>query len=259
MHEMRDILESLASGQITVQQAEIELRKRFIEKVGEIGVIDHSRKDRVGVPEVVFAQTKREEEIAAITRAMVGTNGFALLTRMNREKMRYLAAHLQDYEFRTMGPDEHLTVIVHARDWRPRKSGGRIAILTAGTSDIPYAYEAQAIAELMGVEVMSFYDVGVAGMHRLIEPLKSILEMNVDAVIVMAGMEGALPTVIASLIDIPVIGVPIPVGYGYGGGGKTALAAMLQSCALGLAVVNIGNGVGAGALAARIAIRAARR
>ncbi len=258
MRSTREILEALAVGQITVEQAERELQHRFIERVGDIGVIEHGRMDRVGVPEVIFAQTKSEEDILKITRAMVNANGFALLTRMNRTKMTYLEPHVQDYEVRTMGSDDHLTVIVHSRDWKPQSSVGKIAIITAGTSDIPYAYEAQAIAELMGVRVMSFYDVGVAGLHRLIEPLKSILQSDVDAVIVFAGMEGALPTVVAALLDIPVIGVPTPIGYGYGGGGKTALASMLQSCALGLAVVNIGNGVGAGALAARIAIRASK-
>ena len=128
-------------------------------------------------------------------------------------------------------------------------------MITAGTSDIPYAREVEAIAKVVGVESLSFFDVGVAGIHRLIAPLKQILEKDVDVIVVLAGMEGALPTVIASLVDIPVIGVPIPTGYGYGGEGITALSSMLQSCAPGLAVVNIGNGLGAGAIAALIARR----
>jgi hypothetical protein len=127
--------------------------------------------------------------------------------------------------------------------------------MTAGTSDIVYAYEAEAIARLMGVEVLTFFDVGVAGLHRLVEPIKRVKEEGVDAVVVFAGMEGALPTLVASLVDIPVIGVPVPTGYGFGGKGETALASMLQSCAPGLAVVNIGNGLGGGSIASLIAKR----
>jgi NCAIR mutase (PurE)-related protein len=113
----------------------------------------------------------------------------------------------------------------------------------------------EGVAKFMGVEYLAYYDIGVAGMHRLIEPLKEIRDRDVDAIVVLAGMEGALPTLVASLVDIPVIGVPIPIGYGYGGNGETALASMLQSCAPGLSVMNIGNGFGAGAFACLIAQR----
>jgi NCAIR mutase (PurE)-related protein len=114
------------------------------------------------------------------------------------------------------------------------------------------------LARLMGVDVYSFYDVGVSGIHRLIHPLKEIIDKDIDTVIVFAGMEGALPTVVAALVDIPVIGVPVPTGYGFRGKGETALASMLQSCSPGLAVVNIGNGLGAASIACLIAKRVAK-
>ena len=144
-------------------------------------------------------------------------------------------------------------------DWSPDVVDEKIAIITAGTSDIPFANEVEAVAYVSGVDSIVFRDVGVAGIHRLIEPLQTIIREDVVAIVVLAGMEGALPTVVAALVDIPVIGVPVPVGYGFRGRGETALAAMLQSCSPGLAVVNIGNGVGAGAFACLIAKKCASR
>jgi pyridinium-3,5-biscarboxylic acid mononucleotide synthase len=129
-------------------------------------------------------------------------------------------------------------------------------VLTAGTSDIPVAEEALALCREMGCEVLHAYDVGVAGLHRLFEPLRAMLAAPVDALIVAAGMDGALPSVVAGLVDMPVIGLPTSVGYGMGGGGIAALSSMLQTCAPGLAVVNIDNGIGAGAMAGLIAARA---
>jgi NCAIR mutase (PurE)-related protein len=130
--------------------------------------------------------------------------------------------------------------------------------MTGGTSDVVVAEEARTIAEEMGCEVITAYDVGIAGFHRHIKPLKRMLQEGVDAIVVVAGMEGALPSVIASLVDVPVIGVPTSVGYGFGAGGVGALTTMLQSCSPGMCVVNIDNGVGAGALAALIAHQVAR-
>lgn len=139
------------------------------------------------------------------------------------------------------------------------KGGGKIGILTAGTADIPVAEEARVVAEEMGCEVTVAYDVGVAGLHRLISPLKDFIQKDIDVLIVVAGREGALPSVVASLVDIPVIGVPTSIGYGFGEKGLSALMAMLQACSLGLAVVNIDGGVAAGALAALIANKVASK
>lgn len=136
--------------------------------------------------------------------------------------------------------------------------GGRIGILTAGTSDIGVAEEARIVAQEMGCTVYSTYDVGVAGIHRLIEPLKQILSKDVDVVVVVAGREGALASVVSGLVDVPVIAVPTSNSYGFGAKGVSTLMAMLQSCSLGLAVVNIDGGVAAGAMATLIANRAAK-
>ena len=255
MNTTRDILKALTSGKLTIEEAEKKLQVLTLSHVEDFAVLDHGRQDRTGIPEVVMANTKQSDEIIKIVRNMLDANGFALLTRADQKKVDALESAIDDYVINVSGSGDHLTVFVHAQDWKPPETSGKIAIITAGTSDIPYAREVEAIANVVGVESLSFFDVGVAGIHRLINPLKQIIEKNVDAVVVLAGMEGALPTVIASLIDIPVIGVPIPTGYGFGGEGITALSSMLQSCAPGLAVVNIGNGLGAGSIASLIARR----
>jgi len=145
--------------------------------------------------------------------------------------------------------------VVKSRKYSPRLGGGRVGVLTAGTSDIPVAEEAEVIVREMGCQTMSFYDVGVAGLHRLFDPVRELLKGEADVIIVVAGREGALPTVVAGIVDVPVIGVPTSRSYGFGEKGLASLAAMLQSCSLGMAVVNIDGGVGAGAVAAMIANR----
>ncbi len=259
MTSTRDILEGLASGKLTIDEAEKKLRDASLTSVGNIGMIDINRQERSGVPEVVFAESKTADHIVKIATAMIEKSNAVLLTRVNQEKLSTLNNVFGKLVIDVTGSEDHLTVFIHNKDWSEPPHEGRIAILTAGTSDIVYAREAEAIARVMGVEALTFFDVGVAGIHRLIDPIKKMFEEEVDAVVVFAGMEGALPTVVASLIDAPVIGVPVPTGYGYGGKGETALASMLQSCAPGLAVVNIGNGLGAGSVAALIAKRCAKK
>jgi NCAIR mutase (PurE)-related protein len=193
--------------------------------------------------------------LTKIVDVMVEEGDAVLLTRVSREKLSGLQKHNKSIIYDVTGHEDHLTVLAHSEDWQDPPTEGKIAIVTAGTSDIKFACEAEAIARVMGVETLVFHDIGVAGIHRLIEPVRKIIEEGVDALVVFAGMEGALPTVLASLVDIPVIGVPVPTGYGHGGQGETALASMLQSCSPGLAVVNIGNGLGAGAFACLIAKR----
>jgi NCAIR mutase (PurE)-related protein len=149
------------------------------------------------------------------------------------------------------------TLVLRTDTWVPPRPGGRVGLVTAGTSDVPVAEEAVAVAREMGCLVSTAYDVGVAGLHRLFGPLRAMLEDGLDAVVVAAGMDGALPSVVAGLVDAPVIGLPVSVGYGLGGRGEAALLSMLQTCAPGLVVVNVDNGVGAGATAGLIARRAA--
>ncbi len=149
-------------------------------------------------------------------------------------------------------------VVMKKKDYSIRKTGGKIGLLTAGTSDIPVAEEAKVIAEEMGCTVFASYDLGVAGIHRVMQPLKELIAKNVDVIIVVAGREGALSSVVAGIVDVPVIAVPTSNSYGFGEKGLGALMAMLQSCSLGLAVVNIDGGIAAGAVATLIANRAAK-
>lgn len=259
MRSTREVLENLTSGKISIDEAEKELKALTLARIGDIGMIDVDRQERTGVPEIVLAETKTIEDLIQIVQILTQKNGAVLLTRMNQSKLDAIKKAHPELVYDSKGSEDHLTVFINSTSWSEPIKQGKIAILTAGTSDVIYAREAEAIARLMGVNVLTFYDVGVAGIHRLIEPIQRIVEDSVDAVVVFAGMEGALPTVVASLLDIPVIGVPVPVGYGHGGKGETALAAMLQSCAPGLSVVNIGNGLGAGSVAALIAKRCAKK
>ncbi|RME36580.1 MAG: nickel pincer cofactor biosynthesis protein LarB [Thermoflexia bacterium] len=228
-----------------------------MERTLPFAVPDFERARRKGVPEVILAERKSVEEAVAIARAFLKRTGRAILSRVGPEleaRLRTEFAGEADLEW--VAP-ARAAVLRGPGEARPR-TGGRVGILTAGTSDIPVAEEAALICREMGCEVYTAYDVGVAGIHRLVEPLRYLLdEVRVDVLIVAAGMDGALPSVVAGLADVPVIGLPTSVGYGLGGGGIAALYSMLQTCAPGLAVVNIDNGVGAGAIAGLIANRAA--
>jgi NCAIR mutase (PurE)-related protein len=220
---------------------------------------DIQREHRKGVPEVIMADRKRPSDVVAAARTFVEASGRAILSRVPEPVTELLRAELVDCQVEAFAASG-MVVIRRPGFVRP-VTGGRLAMLTAGTSDIPVAEEAQVIAREMGCDVYAAYDVGVAGIHRLAEPLRQIRERQSDVVIVAAGMDGALPSVVCGLVDVPVIGLPTPIGYGFGGGGVAALLTMLQTCAPGLTVVNIGNGIGAGATAALIANRvaAARR
>jgi NCAIR mutase (PurE)-related protein len=167
--------------------------------------------------------------------------------------MNMLREHFQGYRVQEF-PRARMAVI-RRPDYLPRLTGGRVGIVTAGTADAAYAEQAQVVAEEMGCETSIIYDVGVAGLHRLVQPLHRLFEDRVDVIIVAAGMDGALPSVIAGLVNVPVIGLPTSIGYGVGGRGLAALLAMLQTCVPGLTIVNVDNGVGAGASAALIANR----
>jgi len=255
----RKILEDLAAGRIGIEEADRELRAWTMGEIGDIAVIDGKRADRSGIPEIVYGEGKSPSVIVQVTRKMIEEAGFALITRIDNKKLAALRTEFKDHHLKVWEAEDHNTAVVSSMDWSPDVVDEKIAIITAGTSDIPFANEVEAVAYVSGVDSIVFRDVGVAGIHRLIEPLQTIIREDVVAIVVLAGMEGALPTVVAALVDIPVIGVPVPVGYGFRGRGETALAAMLQSCSPGLAVVNIGNGVGAGAFACLIAKKCASR
>jgi pyridinium-3,5-biscarboxylic acid mononucleotide synthase len=222
---------------------------------------DFYRQARKGVPEVIMAERKTVEQSLEIARRFLETTGRAILSRVSPELEVELRAEFGDVAELEWVPMARAAVLRRPGAERP-VSGGRVGVITAGTSDIPWAEEAALTCREMGCQVHCVYDVGVAGIHRLWEPLQQLLETaRADVLIVAAGMDGALPSVVSGLVDLPVIGLPTSVGYGLGGRGEAALLSMLQTCSPGLAIVNIDNGVGAGAMAGLIANRvaAARR
>ena len=216
---------------------------------------DFHREQRKGVPEVIYGETKEIEQIVSMTRKLLDETGRTIISRVPTEAIEVLRDVFNRYNVRVHGTAR--AVVIYKPDYEHRRTGGQVGVISAGTSDVPVAQEAALIAEEMGCEVTCIYDVGVAGLHRLFEPLRNLLAKEVDAIIVAAGMDGALPSVVAGLVPVPVIGLPTSVGYGVGGKGVAALLSMLQTCAPGLSVVNIDNGVGAGITAAMIANRVA--
>jgi hypothetical protein len=218
--------------------------------------LDLLRAARTGVPEVILAERKAAQQTLAIVRRVLGERGRVLVSRVSAETAALLEREL-DADVQWTRYSEGRTLALQRPGADVVASGGVVGVISAGTSDIPTAEEAAALCREMGCAVHTVYDVGVAGLHRLFEPLQRLLDAPVDVIIVAAGMDGALPSVVAGLVDVPVIGLPTSVGYGYGAGGLAALGSMLQTCAPGLAVVNIDNGIGAGAMAGRIAVRAA--
>jgi hypothetical protein len=229
-------------------------------KLKDFARIDINRSYRSGVPEIIFAEGKRSEEVVDIAVALVTEKNFALVSRAREEdfeaiiKIKGRLESAFKFELDIDYNKVARTILIKKKGYKFKKIG-KIGLIAAGTADIPVAEEARVVAEVCGCEVISAYDVGIAGIHRLVEPLEEIVNTDARAIIVVAGMEGALPSVVASLVDIPVIGVPTSVGYGAGGKGIAALLSMLQSCSPGVAVVNIDNGVGAGAFASKLLYR----
>jgi len=261
LHEplvLRNVLRRLMEGKISMEEAERMLKANAVEEVGAMAQLDVGRAIRKGIPEIILAEGKRTDDIVKIASRAYERNGSVLISRIRAaqagEVRRRIPRTAEAKYF-----DEAAILRVWRRGFRRASNGGRVGVLTAGTSDIPIAEEARVVAEEMGCETMRAYDVGVAGIHRLFKPLREMMAKGVHAIVVVAGREGALPAVVAGAVDVPVIGVPTSVGYGYGERGQAALMAMLQACPLGLAVVNIDAGVAGGALAALIANKMAER
>lgn len=254
MSDIETILKKFKDGQINLEEAKTALSLFSIEFIEDIATLDVSRHVRKGIPEVIYAEKKNSETLKDIVTTQMQYSPAILLSRVLEKHLHLLKKEFGDqYTIHVTPSYEPFTVTITTRDFQYVPSLYKIGILTAGTSDIPVAEEANAIARLMGVETIQFNDVGVAGVHRLFSPLKEMIEKGVKVIIVVAGMEGALPTIVSSLVNVPVIGVPASTGYGYGGKGIGALMTMLQSCSPGLVVVNIDNGIAAGATAALIA------
>jgi NCAIR mutase (PurE)-related protein len=248
------VLGRLLAGELSEEEAEAELRRVQLEELAGRARLDLGRGGRRGLPEVVLASGKRPEDAARLTVALANELGQGLASRLTPD--HWDALERQAAESGLEIRRHHSAARVLRPGFVPESRGGRVALLTAGTSDLVAADEARMIVDACGIETRLQADLGVAGLHRLLGPLAELLAWRPDALIVAAGMDGVLPGVVAGLVDLPVIGLPVGVGYGAGGGGEAALLTMLQSCSTGLVVVNIDNGVGAGAAAVLIAGRA---
>ncbi|MEW5806934.1 MAG: nickel pincer cofactor biosynthesis protein LarB [Acidobacteriota bacterium] len=241
--EIEKMLRKVRGGSLSISAALEKLKNFAFEDIG-FARIDHHRHLRRGFPEVIFGQGKKDDQIIEIIKRMRARKQSVFVTRASRDLFRKVKKLYKNACFNELA--RAITIIPEGI--KPERSG--ILVVTAGTSDVPVAEEAALTAEVLGEKVERIYDVGVAGLHRLISVKDNILEANV--IIVVAGMEGALPSVIAGLVDKPVIGVPTSTGYGTSFSGVGALLGMLNSCASGLVVVNIDNGFGAGCAASLI-------
>lgn len=255
--EILDVLESLKSGKISVTEAKKLLSLYSVEKIEDFAQIDMGRRYRKGIPEVIFAERKQLDEIKKIIIKILGKSNSVLVSRIQKQDYSKIIAFAKKNKFKIKDGKNTTALLLYKKE--QKSSGGMVGIVTAGTSDIGVAEEARLTCEAMKCTCICSYDVGIAGLHRIFPIIKKFVQQNVDVIVVAAGMEGALASVVASLVDVPVIGLPTSVGYGYGEKGVAALASMLQSCSLGLSVVNIDNGIGAGAVAANIANNAKRQ
>ncbi len=245
MTTLVDILNGVKNGQCTISEALQKLQAQPAESIEE-ACIDHQRPLRTGIPEVVYGASKTAEQIINISSALLKKDEVVLVTRVDDEKAKAVQKMLPQLNFF----DQAGILCGNPRPVNMDKCRGVILVVCAGTSDIPVAEEARITAESLGHPVEKLYDVGVAGLSRLLT--NQPLLLSASAIIVVAGMEGALPSVVGGLVSAPVIGVPTSVGYGANLGGIAALLGMLNSCASGLAVVNIDNGFGAACMAVAI-------
>jgi pyridinium-3,5-biscarboxylic acid mononucleotide synthase len=241
--QLRTLFEQVRTGAVDIDAAMGRMRHMPFEDLG-FAKVDHHRALRHGLPEVILAKGKTPGQVVAIAESLLANAQNVLITRADRECAALVTAQLPEADY--------LPLSGAIRFWRDRTvhGKGRIAVVCAGTSDIPVAEEAQITAELMGNDVDAIYDVGVAGIHRLMNNRERLTQARV--VVVCAGMEGALPSVVGGLVSCPVIAVPTSVGYGASFHGLAALLGMLNSCASNVTVVNIDNGFGAGYVASLI-------
>ena len=249
---MKDILERLLSGELNIDEAERLLRADNILEFDDIAKFDIKRTERTGFPEAVFSPSKDYEDlITIIGNYLEKSSQDLIITKLSHERYERITEDLGKDSY-IFDYNQRAQILIIRQEINENDPIAKIGIITAGTSDINIAEEARVIVEEGGCEAITSYDIGVAGIHRLFPQIAHMVSEGVRAFIVCAGMEGALPSVVAGLVDVPVIAVPTSVGYGVGEGGRVALDAMLQSCAPGIAVVNIDNGFGAGVFALTI-------
>jgi pyridinium-3,5-biscarboxylic acid mononucleotide synthase len=268
MESISEILLAVKGGKLSVEKAKGLLKLNALAFVGDFARLDYNRFLRRGVPEIVYSENKSVAQLISIVKNLTGlktkgdrANVPIILSRVRDAQIRPVMEEFsQSKAFRTnfrmkSFPEASMIAIASKRKDPEKMTVGRTALLAAGTSDIPALNESEVVLNLLGCTTLRFNDVGVAGLHRLIDPLKHIQEFDPDSIVVAAGMEGALPSVVAGLTSVPVIGLPTSVGYGYGRNGEAALMSMLQACSLGVSVVNIDSGIAAGIVAFLISSR----
>jgi pyridinium-3,5-biscarboxylic acid mononucleotide synthase len=243
--KLREILGQVKRDELAVESAVQSLKQWPIEELG-FAKLDHHREFRTGFPEVVYGESKSCEHIVTICQRMIDNSSLTMVTRVSKSKAEKIITEI---------PCLYYHEQARMLTWQPEKGKdkpgrGKIIVLAAGTSDIPVAEEAYVTAMFLGNQVARFYDVGVAGLHRLLANYEELLTARV--IIAVAGMEGALPSVVGGLVGKPIIAVPTSVGYGASFGGVASLLGMLNTCSPGVAVVNIDNGFGAGCMASSI-------
>jgi len=240
---LQQLLTEVQSGKISADQALEKLRWQPTEPISDFARLDHHRALRQAMPEFVYGQSKSPEQVATILSSMVARHGRGLASRVTEEHYEAVRRVLPD------AVHHHAARLITVGGF-PESSVAQVLVIAAGTADVPVAEEASEVLRFLGDRTRTLYDVGVAGIHRLLEHANYLKEA--DVVIVVAGMEGALPSVVGGLVDSSVIAVPTSIGYGASFGGLAALLSMLNSCATGLTVVNIDNGLGAAAAAHRL-------
>lgn len=243
MEDIKLLLEQVKNGELSVEQAESMLRKQPFEEMG-FARLDTHRSVRTGFPEVIFCSGKPDDFLVSIYQKMYELNGEVFGTRASEHQYELVKKVIPEVQY------DNVSKILKVNSKTPRELIGNIAIVTAGTADIPVAEEAAQTAEYFGTKVTRLFDVGVSGIHRLLSNIDEIQVAN--CVVAVAGMEGALASVVGGLVSKPVIAVPTSVGYGASFGGVSALLTMINSCANGISVVNIDNGYGAGYIATQI-------
>jgi NCAIR mutase (PurE)-related protein len=276
---LRSLLTRYSRGELSIDELQKKISVHSIEQVANnVAQLDVNREIRKEIPEVIFAKGKEYADLLEITRVAVHRNGKVIVSKVQPQQLLIrLCKALKKARLEIeVGKKSSTILVVNKSHFPPTAAssrsrgrsrsgssgappGGKIGILAAGTSDIGVAEEVRLMAKSMGCETIESYDVGIAGIHRLFPALQQMISENVGAIVVVAGMEGALASVVTSIVNIPVIGVPTSVGYGFGSDGIAALASMLQSCTPGLSVVNIDNGIGAGATAALISNQLAKK
>ena len=253
---LSDILIAVANHKITPSEAMSNIKKSMLVNVNDFVQFDLYRENRSGIPEIVYAEKKTPSLCIEIALKVIPIKQVILFTRLTKEHFIAFEKHFKTSSTMKIDLDrEGRLAIISSNEFKfTNNKLGKVGIITAGTSDIQVAKETQAVLKLMSVNFMTSYDLGIAGLHRIINPLKKMLENDVDVIVAIAGMEGALPSIISGLVDIPVIGVPTSVQIsGIKPGGEVALLSMLTSCSPGMAVVNIDSGFSAGAISGLIA------